>query len=238
MREKISVALASYNGEKYIKEQVESILANLQEGDELVISDDGSRDRTLEIIGSLSDPRIKVVKGPGRGIKKNFENAIANCGGKYIFLSDQDDIWEKEKVDTCLKHFTEGVNVVVHDCRVVDDEGNTVIPSFKEFRGLCPGVIKNIWKNTYIGCCMAFRADLKYTVIPVPNNIEMHDQWIGILGEIKGKSIFIDDKLIRYRRHGDNASEIAHHHPVMVMIRNRWNLVWNVLKRLSFKVAS
>ena len=75
----ISVAMTSYNGEKYIKHQMESVLANLQEDDEVIVSDDGSSDKTLEIIQSFNDSRIKIVLGPGEGINKNFENAIKHC---------------------------------------------------------------------------------------------------------------------------------------------------------------
>ena len=87
----ISVAMTSFNGEKHIKRQIDSILANLDTSDELVISDDGSTDRTIEIIQSLHDNRIVLVYGPKKGINKNFENAIYHCKGDYIFLSDQDD---------------------------------------------------------------------------------------------------------------------------------------------------
>ena len=86
MREKVSVALASYNGEKYIGRQIESILRNLSAQDELVVSDDGSGDGTVRVVESFRDPRVKIVNGPGMGVKKNFENAIKNCTGKYIFL--------------------------------------------------------------------------------------------------------------------------------------------------------
>ena len=92
---KISVAMATYNGEKYIKKQIESILINLNKDDELIISDDGSKDKTLDIIKSIKDKRIKIISGPKQGVIKNFENALNNCTGEYIFLSDQDDIWGK-----------------------------------------------------------------------------------------------------------------------------------------------
>ena len=93
MREKVSVAMASFNGEKYISTQIKTILENLTENDELVISDDGSTDGTRRIIEGFNDSRIRLLEGPKQGVKKNFENAIRNCSGKYIFLSDQDDVW-------------------------------------------------------------------------------------------------------------------------------------------------
>ena len=80
--------MATYNGEKFIKKQIESILINLEENDELVISDDGSTDNTKEIIVNIKDHRIKLIDGPQKGLKKNFDNAIQNTCGDIIFLSE------------------------------------------------------------------------------------------------------------------------------------------------------
>ena len=97
---RISVAMVTYQGEKYIKEQLDSILVCLDREDEIVISDDGSGDGTLEIIRKYAkeDKRIHLVDGPRKGVKANVENALRNCEGAYIFLADQDDIWMPEKV--------------------------------------------------------------------------------------------------------------------------------------------
>lgn len=109
----ISVAMASFNGEKYIKKQILSILDNLNEDDELVISDDGSTDCTLQIIKEFQDSRIKLIKGNHEGINKNFENAIVHCMGDYIFLSDQDDEWYPSKVSTVMKYFNDNPSCVL-----------------------------------------------------------------------------------------------------------------------------
>ena len=88
----ISVCMATYNGEKYLREQVGSILTQLGENDELVVSDDGSTDSTIDILKSYNDPRIKIFINTGRhGVNSNFENALRHADGDYIFLSDQDD---------------------------------------------------------------------------------------------------------------------------------------------------
>lgn len=218
----ISVALASFNGEKYIKEQLQSILTQLNDNDEVIISDDGSLDDTLSIVESINDKRIKVVEGPKMGVKQNFANAISYCNGKYIFLSDQDDIWEPSKVKKVLQTFSEtDCLCVVHDNIVFDsDTGNILYDSFFKLRNSKNGIIKNIIKNSYIGCCMAIRGDMKKYILPIPNNIEMHDQWIGIQCEKHGKVVFIKDKLIRYRRHGNNVSELKHH-SLFKMLKNR-----------------
>lgn len=228
----VSVAMATYNGEKYIKEQINSILVNLKENDELIISDDGSTDKTVDIIKKYQnkDKRINLINGPRLGVKQNFANAIKESKGKYIFLSDQDDVWEKNKIKKVLKIFKkEKCQVVIHDADIVDSNLKTTGQSFFDFRNSGKGIIKNIWKNTYIGCCMAFDSELKDKILPIPNNIEMHDQWIGLLGEKYGKSIFLKDSLIKYRRHDNNVSSMKHH-KLIKMIRNRVVFIKEYLK--------
>ena len=231
MREKVSVALASFNGEKYIGRQIESILRNLSATDELIISDDGSGDGTVRVAESFRDPRIKIVEGPKAGVKKNFENAIRNCTGKYIFLSDQDDVWMDGKVDSVLDAFHEcGCPAVVHDCIVVDEEEQEIEGSFFDYRKSGPGKFKNFMKNTYVGCCMAFDSDLVKLILPIPDDIEMHDQWIGLMAEKVGKPAFITDRLILFKRHGDNSSDPFHHYPLKKMIHNRLMLLKELIK--------
>lgn len=223
MRVKVSVAMATYNGEKYIKEQIDSILVNLDKNDELIISDDGSTDNTINIIKSYNDERINLIDGPHKGIKQNFANAISHTTGKYIFLSDQDDIWMNNKVEKIIEIFDKKqAKLIVHDAIVFDSATNKVIyDSFFKHRNSGSGVIKNIIKNTYIGCCMAFDRDLKKYILPIPDDIEMHDQWIGILNDkYYDDTIFLNEKLIKYRRHNNNASELKHY-DLKTMIKNR-----------------
>ena len=94
-----SICIATYNGEKYIKEQLNSILSQINEDDEIIISDDGSQDKTLDVIQEITDSRIVIIKNDSRrhGIIGNFQNALKHANGEYIFLSDQDDVWCKEK---------------------------------------------------------------------------------------------------------------------------------------------
>lgn len=230
---RVSVVMASYNGEKFIKEQVDSILKNLQKEDELIISDDGSTDKTLELLEVYKDDsRVKIIEGPKKGVKANFENALRACSGEYIFLSDQDDIWVDNKIDTVLPYLR-NFDVVVHDCSVVDSTKKTLENSFFAYRKCGTGILKNILKNTYIGCCMAFNRKLLSYILPIPNNIEMHDQWIGIIGEKYGKgNIFISDNLLQYRRHDKNESSL-HHYPLRKMFTNRKVLIINYFKRIK-----
>lgn len=230
-----SIAMASYNGEKYIKEQITSILAAMGKEDELVISDDGSTDATREIVQEFAsmDNRIRLIDGPGQGVKKNFENALLACRGEYLFLADQDDIWKKEKIDRVLAVFEEKkCKVVVHDAAVVAEDGREILmDSFFAWRNSGAGALKNIWKNTYIGCCMAFKRELLDKVLPIPNSIEMHDQWIGVINDLKkGGTCFLPEKYLLYRRHGKNASNMKHY-GVVKMIRNRFVFLWELGRR-------
>lgn len=228
---RVSVAMATYNGEKYIKEQIDSILNNLEKNDELIISDDGSKDNTRRIIETIqkTDNRVKLFDGPKMGVKQNFGNAIKNCSGEYIFLADQDDIWNDKKVEKVLKVFKdENVTLVIHNCEIVNESLEKTDKTFFEFRNSGKGIIKNIWKNTYIGCCIAFKGKMKDKILPIPNDIEMHDQWIGIINEKYGKSYFLDECLIKYRRHSSNVSQMKRY-GVKRMIKNRVYFIKNLL---------
>lgn len=233
---RVSVAMVTYNGEAYLGQQVDSILEQLEDGDELVISDDGSKDGTSLILKEYEkDERVRLLQGPRQGIKKNVEHAIKNTKGSYIFLADQDDIWLPGKVERVLQAFEEEkAVVVVHDAKVFagKEPSHILMESFFAFRGAKAGVMKNIIKNSYIGCCMAFRRELLDRILPIPVQIEMHDQWIGILGDyFAGKSCFLPEPLLLYRRHGDNNSAM-HHYGIFKMLRNRLVFFGCFLRRI------
>ena len=109
-RIRISAAVATYNGERYIREQMDSIWKNLSKEDEIIISDDGSSDHTLEILKEYEGKEIpvKVIKGPGLGIKQNINAALKECRGEYIFLADQDDVWTDDKVEKVMQYLEQG----------------------------------------------------------------------------------------------------------------------------------
>lgn len=207
----ISVAMATYNGERYIERQLKSVLANLAENDEVVISDDGSTDKTIEIIKKLKDSRVRIVDGPKAGVVKNFENAVRQCKGKYIFFCDQDDFWYNGKVDKVLRCFkNEKCLLVEHDARVVDDREKVIYPSFFAYRRVRDGVIKNAMRNTYHGCLIAFDARIKKYILPFPTSGCLHDQWTGIMADALGKTVFLNEVLMDYVRHGCNYSSFEH----------------------------
>lgn len=205
----ISVCLATYNGSTYIGEQLRSVLAQLGPGDEVVVSDDGSTDDTLAIISRLDDSRLRLLDCVGRvGVVKNFERALQAARGDTIFLCDQDDVWLPGKVEYSLTAL-DNCPLVVTDCAVVDCELKLLSPSFFRLRQSHPGVLHNLWKNSYLGCCMAFRRELLQVALPFPRRIPMHDMWLGMIAETHGGTCFVPVPLLLYRRHGGNASDTA-----------------------------
>jgi glycosyltransferase involved in cell wall biosynthesis len=173
----------------------------LGKSDELIISDDGSTDMTCTIIENFNDDRIKFIKGPRQGVIKNFEHALIQAKGTYIFLSDQDDIWQENKILYSIQEITKGNILVVSDATLIDDKGESISSSFFEVNKTIPGFFNNYLKNGYLGCCMAFHRKLITVVLPFPVNVGMHDIWIGSISSIVGEVSFLNQPLVCYRRH-------------------------------------
>lgn len=208
MAVRVSVVMAVYNGEKYLADQVGSILPQLNEADELVISVDPCGDSSKEIALAYAsqDARVRVSDGPGTGVTKNFEAALKLAMGAYIFLSDQDDVWLNGKVERVLCELEhEGVLGVVHNASIVEE---SLAPAKRRFfeQEFNPGVLRNIVKNRYIGCCMAMRRELLDMALPFPDDIPMHDQWLGLLAKRHGEVKYVDEPLMLYRRHRDTVT--------------------------------
>lgn len=200
----ISVCLAAFNGKRYIGAQIASILASPLVT-ELLVSDDGSTDGTRAAVAAIADPRVKLLSGPGRGVIRNIEFLLGRAAGNYIFLADQDDIWLERKVDAMLLALDQA-DLVVSDCSIVDEQLNVDIPSFFAARGSGPGLVKNFLRNSFLGCCMAFRREVLDYVLPFPPSVPMHDWWIGLMASRKGRVRFLDEVLVLYRRHGANST--------------------------------
>lgn len=225
---KISVAMAYYNGGKYIDEQLSTILMQLGEEDEVIVSVDAASDGSEEILAAWAqrDSRIRILQGPGKGVVKNFEYAISQCAGEVIFLSDQDDRWKKDKVRKVLEAFERsGASAVLHNGILIDENGQTLgDTTLFDLRNSRAGLIKNFLKNSYVGCCMAFRKELLPVILPVPETMYMHDYWIGMASEFCGGVAIIKEPLIGYRRHGDNVTDLTHG-SVMYMLKKRGNIL-------------
>lgn len=205
----ISVCIATYNGEKYIKEQMISILKQLSEKDEIIISDDSSTDKTIEIIENIKDSRIKILKNNKFSQPSlNFENALKSSKGDIVFLSDQDDVWLENKVEIVLKQL-EKYDLIVSDAFVTDENLSIINNSlFGEVKSQ-KGILRNIVKNTYYGCCMAFKKDVLKKALPFPKAKEIgHDLWLGIVANRYFKVKFLENKLIYFRRHKNTLTTI------------------------------
>lgn len=210
----VSVCVPVYNGIRYVGEQLGSILSQLGEGDEVVVSDDGSTDGTLEYVLALAveDPRVRVVsheKVPSRHAfdytTHNVENAIRHSRGDVIFLADQDDVWMPGKVTLLLKELAVA-DLVLSDCVVVDGEMGVLSDSYFRLNGSRPGIVRNLVGNSYLGCCMAFRRTLLRYALPFPRTLVPHDIWLGLLAEARGRVSFLRTPTMYYRRHTGNLS--------------------------------
>ena len=207
-RTPVSIALASCDGERWIGEQIGSILRDMGPDDELVVADASSRDRTLEIVEGFADPRVRIVRGLPRGdIPGTFERALRECRGRLVFLSDQDDIWLEGKVPRCSSAL-EGspAELLLHDARIVDGEGREIAPSFLDRIGYRTGFLANLWKPAYLGCALCAKRSLLDRALPFPPRVPMHDWWLGLLAERGGGVLVLREPWILHRRHGRNAS--------------------------------
>lgn len=230
---RVSVAMAVYNGEKYLDEQIQSILPQFADNDELIISYNKSDDSTLRIINKYSelDSRVKVIECDSTGVITNFENAIVACSGKFIFLADQDDIWISNKLEIVLEYLKDTNTIlIIHGLKVID-ENSSIINDTYDIKFHKSGVLNNIIKNSFQGCCMAFKKELRPAILPIPSNVPMHDQWIGLLACYFGKVIFIDNELILYRRHGLN---VSHKFKLRQRISNRIIISHLLYERIQF----
>ena len=234
--------MAVYNGEKYLRQQIESILCQLSDRDELVMSLDESKDKSLDIISDFtkSDNRVKLVRNPYEsGVVHNFQNAVEHCSGDIIFYSDQDDVWMPNKIKRVLKEFEDPrVTVVFHDASLTDSNLKVIESStFKLRGGARETSFGNLFRLSYIGCCMAFRADYKDVVLPIPTIYSSHDWWTGcLLGTGRTRMKAIHEPLIYHRDHENNATPKTR--PALpYQFQVRWIIVKNIILRYRKKSA-
>lgn len=229
----LSVCMATCNGGCYLREQVESILPQLGPDDELIVSDDGSTDDTLEILAGYAEPRLRVLsRDRFRSPVRNFEHVLQHARGGILVLSDQDDIWLPGRLDLVRRHL-EGrvgrVALIMMDGAIVDAAGIPVGETIFARNAVGPGLARNIYDNTYTGCCLAFTRPLLELALPFPARIPMHDMWLGLLAELFGEVEFVPVSTLHYRRHGANVSERSTDR--LLQIRRRFWLVLNLAGR-------
>lgn len=207
----ISVVMATYNGEDYIQQQLNSIIPYLKKDDEIIISDDGSSDKTIELIKLYQNcyGNITLIDGPREGVVKNFENALRYSSKDIIMFADQDDIWLPTKFEIIRDAFQKNgdIELILHDmymCSNSQIQNRNYGPGHFQIRKRCHGFFYNLLYSGYYGCCMSFRNELKNLILPFPNNLNMYDQLIGLVSESRHSSLFLDVPLIIHRIHGDN----------------------------------
>lgn len=214
----ISVCIPTYNGEKYIKEQIDSILPQLSLTDEIIISDNYSTDNTLEVIKEINDNRIKVyLFRPEEKLQSkintltkvslNVQNALEKATGDYLFLSDQDDIWLEGRVSETMPLLKDDkATVVVCNCRVVDENNKTLIDSYFSYIKPSASIIRTLHKSSFHGCCMAFNRFVISKASPFPKYAVGHDLWLGVVGSYYGQVHFVNRPLVLYRRHSSTVT--------------------------------
>jgi glycosyltransferase involved in cell wall biosynthesis len=230
---RISICIPTFNGASYIREQLLSILPQLDSNAEVIISDDHSTDRTLEKILELEDQRIKIITNEGcPGTVCNMENALKHAKGDFIFLSDQDDVWFPEKLSV-MTRFLDNYDLVISDAAVIDVDGKILHPSFYAINYSGKGFFRNWVNNSFMGCCMAFNRKILDYVLPFPPGIAMHDSWIGLNAALVARYCFLPQPLIYYRRHGKNVTVSFKKNalPVSYQVQYRLAMMVHIIRR-------
>jgi glycosyltransferase involved in cell wall biosynthesis len=217
MQPRVSVCLASHNGERFIREQMESILSELSPMDEVIVCDDGSTDATCSIIMSFNDPRIKlIINDKNIGYVKNFEKALSLARGQFIFLSDQDDIWVAGKVQKVLAAFQkdQDITLVYHNLEPVDVLGNRLHGRFPKYSegAINPFIflIRQLIKAQIFGCACCLSRKRLNSLFPFPASVYAHDHWISVWAAVNGHIFFLNDVLVKHRKHDSNISPEKH----------------------------
>lgn len=210
---KVSVCLASYNGERFIIHQILSILGQLTLNDELIICDDGSQDETIGNIKKINDTRIIVYSFlENVGHVRNFERALKYASGDIIFLADQDDIWSPEKYELVKDCFISNpdIQLIQHSLALIDSNSLVLSPHWnplkngRQSRNLY--LLRQVVKCQVFGCALAFRRSLLDVILPFPKHVYAHDHWIAIAAGIFGGVFFLNIPLVQYRHHDRNVT--------------------------------
>jgi len=220
MRSTIEILMATYQGSQHIAEQIQSIQNQNYEDWILNISDDGSKDNTVEIINSFAskDSRIKLLpkSGPQQGVVANFSHLLESSTAPYLMFSDQDDLWlpnkiqkSFEKMQKLEKKYGKNIPLLVHtDLQVVDTQLNVLHPSFWQYAHLgChvkPILNRVLAQNMVTGCTALINRPLAKLSNPIPNEALMHDWWIALCAVVFGQIGIVDEALMLYRQHGQN----------------------------------
>ncbi|WP_426996328.1 glycosyltransferase [Pseudarthrobacter sp. N5] len=205
-----SVCMATYNGSKFIDEQLISILDQLGPQDEVIIVDDASSDDTVAQIRKFTDGRIRLIEaGANKGYVKSFEQAAQASRGSAIFLSDQDDVWVDGRLEVMLDALGSAA-VVASNFDVLGGGPRPDIPRLRSAdstRHMANIFGVMVGYRAYYGCGMAFRREVLSSFAPIPPYLrESHDLWLAILGNTSGSIRHLDGSTLLRRLHEDNAT--------------------------------
>lgn len=207
----ISIALCTYNGEEFLKELMDSLLAQSYKNIEIVIVDDCSTDQTIAIIHDYAriHDHIRLIRNEQNlGYNKNFEKALQHCQGVFLAPCDQDDIWHKDKIKMQVERI--GTNeLLYHDSAFIDSSGNAmnlkISDKFNFYKGSGPEPF--LFMNCVSGHSILMKTALLKDVLPFPQGFH-YDQWIAFVAANKGSIDFIDQCLVQYRQHRKNSTDI------------------------------
>ena len=207
----VSIVVATYNGEKYIEEQIDSLLKLTYPNLEIIVSDDRSSDNTFSILKKYGN-RINLFRNSGkRGLLNNFINALKKCHGEFVALCDQDDIWAPNKIQLLLEHI-DNFDIVHGGVTFIDSEGlyhsdgsmHSAYEIDKTQYFLFDDYIK---ENQLLGCTSLMRKSFLDNFISIPDSVLYHDWWFVLNAIKKGHGIvFVDKEVVKYRQHGDNTA--------------------------------
>ena len=208
----ISIAMCSYNGERFIKEQIDSILDQSYSNFELIITDDCSSDTTIDIIKNYqeNDKRIKLYQNDTNlGFVKNFEKAISLCKGEYIALADQDDIWKKDKLKIFIENIDENV-LIYSDAILIDEHSQSMNKELiRPTNDLVSGSNNRafILTNCVSGNTLMFKKALLQYILPIPDDVSFHDIWIAFVASTYGSITFTNESMTYYRRYPEQVTK-------------------------------
>ncbi|MGH7604617.1 MAG: glycosyltransferase [Gemmatimonadaceae bacterium] len=204
--------MATYNGASWLPTQLASILPQLRENDELIVSDDASTDATCSIVSSLHDNRIRLLPNVVRlGYVGNFQRALRLATGELIFFCDQDDIWAPNKIATIEDAFAAfpNVDLVHHEFSLIDGMGVAIGRGASAGVGLRKGwgfIVREFIQSRLWGCALCIRARVAQAMLPFPAEVYGHDHWAFIVAALGGGVLLLPESLIQRRLHGGNVS--------------------------------
>ncbi len=205
MKPLVSIALATYNGEKYLTQLLGSVFNQTYQNIEIIAIDDCSSDKTAEILEEfrINNGLKYSINEKNLGFVKNFEKALSLCTGEYIALADQDDVWFPEKIETLLNSI--GNHLLIHsDAVLIDVDNKTIATSFSEFsnKKIQLTSFKDLlFYNSVTGCTAMFHRKLLELALPFPDKILYHDWWLALIAARENSIKYLPEVLLQYRQH-------------------------------------